>query len=78
MNLAKKLLNNPGFIALTVKDEQNELLAVTKTHTRKIKFAFFQSDFRGGKIPYWHVVDSASKSYQSTLSMQGLREWGII
>lgn len=74
-NLAHKLLNNQGLIALTVLDEQKELTAVGK---RKIKFAFFQSDFEGGRIPYWHVMDPTSPSYQSTLSMEGLREWGII
>lgn len=75
-NLARVLLNNPGLIALTVIEEQQEIVAPLRS--RKIKFAFFQSDFHGGRIPYWHVMDPSSKSYQSTLSMQGLREWKVI
>lgn len=93
MNLAKNLLNNPGLVSLTTPEEQQELavialdgfhpsiqsrarLAQTKGH--KIVFAFFQSDFKGGKLPYWHVCDPTSKSYGSTLSVDGLREWGVI
>lgn len=67
-------LNN-GLVALTVEDEQRELRAIGK---RKIKFAFFQSDFEGGFIPYWHVMDPTSPSYQSTLSMQGLKQWHVL
>lgn len=76
MSLAKRLLNNPGLIALTVLEEQAELKAVGKF--RKIKFAFFQEDFKGGRIPYWHVTDPKSKSFGSTLSIKGLKEWGIL
>lgn len=75
-SLARKLLSNPGLIALTVLDEQKEFVVLSPY--RKIKFAFFQSDFAGGKIPYWHVMDPKSKSFMSTLSMEGLKLWGIL
>ncbi len=74
-NLAHKLLDNQGLIALTVVDEQKELRQIGR---HKIKFAFFQKDFEGGLIPYWHVVDPTSPSFMSTLSIEGLREWNII
>ncbi len=75
-NLAHKLLDNPGLIALTVLDEQKEVIATLPF--RKIKFAFFQDDFQGGKIAYWHVMDPKSPSFMSTLSFEGLKDWGII
>lgn len=75
MTLARRLLNNEGFVALTVPEERKETINVGK---RKIRFAFFQSNFEGGRIPYWHVIDPSSQSYMSTLSMEGLREWKII
>lgn len=85
MGLARKLLNNPGLIALTLDDEKNEIRSVLFgadaariSYRRRIKFAFFQSDFRGGRVPMWHVVDPLHKSYQSTLSMEGLRDWGVL
>jgi hypothetical protein len=76
MNLARTLLNNPGLLALTVSDERKEIVAALPR--RRIKFAFFQDDFQGGRIAYWHVMDPSSKSYQSTLSMQGLKDWGVL
>lgn len=78
MNLTRRLLNNPGLIALTVDEEKKEISVLPSRHFRKIVFAHFQSDFQGGRIPYWHVMDPTSQSYHSTLSMQGLKEWGIL
>lgn len=93
MNLTKKLLNNPGLVALTVQEEQKELtslvfgavasspavkMAMAESRGHKIVFAFFQDNFQGGQIPYWHVTNPLSKSYQSTLSMEGLRQWGVL
>ncbi len=92
-SLAAKLLNNPGLVNLTTPEEREEIklvalngfapsvqsrarLAQTKGH--RIIFAFFQDDFQGGQIPYWHVCDPTSKSYGSTLSVQGLRDWKVI
>lgn len=90
MNL---LLNNPGLQALTAPDEKAELAVVSfggQAHSlesrikaaelrgRKIIFAFFQDDFQGGRIAYWHVTLPHSQSYGSTLSMEGLKLWKII
>lgn len=91
MNLTRTLLNNPGLKFLTVPDEQVEIGVVqtgfsptvtARAYTaelvgHKIVFAFFQDDFQGGKIAYWHVTDPTSKSFHSTLSMQGLRDWKV-
>lgn len=82
--LARRLLNNPGLLALTVPEEQREIRfaafvgSAHRVRPHKIKFAHFQSDFKGGRIPYWHVLDSTSPSYQSTLSMEGLKTWGVL
>lgn len=86
------VLENAGLMALTVEDEQKELQVVrfgtanslefrikaADVRGRKIIFAFFQSDFKGGQIPYWHVTRHDSPSYGSTLSMQGLEQWHIL
>lgn len=92
MSLTKKLLANPGLVALTVKEERQEIGNVgpvanvfsrlramaAEQKGRKISFAFFQSDFKGGRIPYWHVCDISHKSFRSTLSMEGLKQWGVL
>ena len=76
-NLARRLINNPGLIALTVLEEQEEIMVVPKF--RKIKFAHFQKiPFSNEQIPFWHVMDPAHKSYKSTLSMEGLKQWGVL
>ncbi len=88
----KTLLDNPGLQALTAIDEKAEIKLITfgQSHSlesrikaavlrkRKIIFAFFQDDFQGGRIPYWHVTNPGSKNYQSTLSMEGLKEWKVL
>lgn len=48
----------------------------TYNHPRLL-FAFWQSDFKGGKKPYWHVMNK-SKSQYSTLSIEGARQWEVI
>lgn len=92
-SLAKKLLNNPGLVSLTTPEEREEIklvalngfspsvqsrarIAQIKGH--KIIFAFFQDDFKGGRIPYFHVCDPTSQSYGSTLGIDGLRQWKVI
>lgn len=84
MNLTKTLLNNPGLRALTLPSEQKEITAMSfgvaakAARKRRIVFAHMQSDFQGGFIPYWHVVDSKHPSYMSTLSMEGLYLWHVL
>lgn len=87
-----KLLENSGLQALTVDEEKKELNVVAcgvghsasararaaELRGHKIAFAFFQSDFNGGFIPYWNVTNPNHQSYQSTLSMEGLRKWKVI
>ncbi len=48
----------------------------TVNHPR-IMFAFWQDDFQGGKIAYWHVM-SEGRSKHSTLSMDGLKQWEVL
>lgn len=67
-----------GLKALTVEAEQNEVLAVLQPKLRRIKFAFFQDDFKGGRIPYWHVDYVNEHQFGTTLSMEGLKQWRII
>lgn len=74
MSLTKKLLNNPGLVALTVEAEQKEI-AVVK---RRIKFAFFQPMLDGTKVPFWHVNWVSPTEFGTTLSMQGLKDWKIL
>lgn len=88
----KTLLDNKGLQALTLPIEQEEIQMVTvkvayslearvkaaQVRRRKIIFAFFQSDFQGGRIPYWHVTLPYHKCYKSTLSMEGLRQWRVL
>lgn len=76
--LAKRMLNNKGLFILTVPEERLEMAVIGSKPYRKIKFAFFQKMFDGTQIPFWHVVDPHSKSFNSTLSMEGLKEWGIL
>ena len=44
-----------------------------------LKRTFNQSDFQGGMIKYWRVVGPEThKNLNSDLSLQGLKDWGII
>lgn len=88
----KTLLDNKGLQALTLPIEQEEIqmVAIKVQHSvesiinaaqvrrRRIVFAFFQSDFQGGRIPYWHVTLPYHKCFKSTLSMEGLRQWRVL
>lgn len=68
-----------GLKALTVPEEQAEVMAVgTSARKRRIKFAYWQSDFKGGRIPYWHCDYVNEKEFGTTLSMDGLKQWGKI
>ena len=87
MSLAKKLLNNPGLIALTVLDEQKEIIACSRPIsvrskgllTVRLKRSFNQSDFNGSTVRYWRVIAPVGHAnYMSDLSQLGLKEWGII
>jgi len=71
-------ITNSGLEALTTGDELREVRAVGTKARRRIKFAFFQADFKGGRIPFWHVDYVDATHFGTTLSMDGLREWKII
>ena len=44
-----------------------------------LRRTFNQSDFNGGFIRYWRVVGPQNhKNLNSDLSLDGLKEWGII
>lgn len=74
---------------LATTDEVNEVKAITKFNAPNhnplcqhkhtvLRYAFTQRGF--GSIPnmlYWHVI-SEGKSHHSTLSLEGLKEWGLI
>jgi hypothetical protein len=44
-----------------------------------LKRTFNQPDFQGGFVKYWRVIGPANhKNINSDLSLEGLKEWGII
>jgi hypothetical protein len=85
------MTSNLGLLALTTEDEFKEVSAVgqftapnhdpnCKTDHLVLKFAYQMMGFLN-----WHVIrHSASKKAptfkfaQSTLSMEGLKDWGLI
>jgi hypothetical protein len=92
MSLAKDLLNNKVRLeALLVPEEVSEVKAVLsgpRTESKGpsmpigrvlLKRTFNQSDFEGGMVRYWRVVGPVGHAnYMSDLSVEGLRDWGII
>lgn len=44
-----------------------------------IRRSFDQSDFNGGMIAYFRVIAPVThRNYESDLSLEGLKDWGII
>lgn len=76
MSLAHRLLNNPSLIALTTPEEREELHVIgTKPAGRVILKRTF--DMCGMK--FWRVMGpEGHPNYHSDLSVQGLKDWGII
>lgn len=89
-NLAKNMLNNRGLAFLTTPDEKKELsvtgikilspesiAAQNRTYpkgTVKLKRTFTMLGFK-----FWRVIaPDYHANYQSDLSLEGLKEWGII
>ena len=72
-----------GLKALTVEAEQKEIMAIGSVPV-KLKRTFNQKTYDNnlkpnGVIKFWRVVGPADhKNYQSDLSLDGLKEWGII
>jgi len=63
---------------LTTEDELKEVLIVGK-EVVKLRRTFNQSDFKGGYIKFWRVIGPKThRSYESDLSLEGLKEWGVI
>ncbi len=71
-------MNTSRLAVLAVPDEVKELEVIGQFTPRKIKFAFFQDDFQGGKIAYWHVDWNSPTDFGTTLSMEGLKLWGYL
>lgn len=71
-------MNKLGLEALTTPEEMQEALVIGKPKMRRIKFAYWQSDFKGGRIPYWHCDYVNEHQFGTTLSMDGLKQWGKI
>jgi hypothetical protein len=70
-------INNVGLQSLATSDELAEVEVVgTPPKRRRIKFAYWQSDFQGGRIPFWHCDYLNESDFGTTLSLQGLKEWG--
>lgn len=78
MSLAKRLLNNPGLIALCVPDEIKEVKAVFKGERVTLKRTFNMT-FDNTTLKFWRVTGPANHpNLNSDLSVIGLKEWGII
>lgn len=66
-----------GMAELTTVEEQQEIEMVKPTV--KLKRTFNQNCLDGSTIKFWRVMaPSTHKNYQSDLSIDGLRQWGII
>jgi hypothetical protein len=89
MSLAKRLLNNPGLQALCVPEEMLEVTAALSgprivsagpsIGTVKLKRTFDQGWPNGDVVKYWRIVGPIGHpNLNSDLSVEGLREWGII
>lgn len=84
--------NTKAYFAITTPEERYEISsgpmsmkefsekhhnpACSSNHPRLL-FAFWQKQLEGAAIPYWHVMND-HKSRYSTLSIPGLRQWGVI
>lgn len=69
---------NKALQSLTVPDEQIELKIVGVYRPRKIKFAFFQKMLDGSRVAFWHVNWKSPNDFGTTLSLEGLKEWGYL
>lgn len=73
-----------GLVALTVEEEIKEVRAVLESQTVKLKRTFNQKMYNQnletiGVIKFWRIVAPIThKNYQSDLSLEGLKDWGII
>lgn len=84
------MLNPKGLAALSVKDELKELEVVfgKKIESKAIVSANkaypvgvvkLKRTFTMGQYKFWRVIAPASHpNYHSDLSLDGLREWGIL
>lgn len=50
----------------------------SKGYVVKLRRTFNQSDFQGGYIKYWRVIQPGHPRNESDLSIEGLREAGIL
>lgn len=80
MNLAKALLNRrPSFEFLTVPAEQQEVRIACGAPAVRLERSFNQTWPDGSTTKYWRVVGPVSHpNYMSDLSIEGLKEWGIV
>lgn len=80
MNLSKRLLNNPGLIALCVPEELQEASVIGSKRTAVALKRTFNQKWPSGEVTrFWRVVGpSGHPNLNSDLSIEGLKEWGII
>ena len=55
-----------------------EAKACQKRSYVRLRRTFNQSDFQGGYIKYWRVIQPGHPRNESDLSIEGLREAGIL
>lgn len=79
-SLAKRILNNPALVALCVPEELTEVSTIgSKPTAVRLKRTYTQEWPGMSPIRYWRIVaPSSHPNYQSDLSVEGLKEWGIL
>lgn len=88
MSLASRLLNNPGLSVLCVEAELDEVKVVLDASNRKpealqanvVKLQYIgKQEFPGSEpIRLWNIICEGHAYHQSTRSLDGLKELGIV
>lgn len=83
-SLARRLLNNPGLIALTVPEEQEEIRMVDQTTQKAVKLQYLKGSAQKG-LRLWNVLAPQLPGYTygkdsgvPTFGLSGLKEKGLI
>lgn len=72
------MLLTQGLLALTVPDEQAEIRAALKAPRIRLRRSFNQSWPDGSVTRYWRVLATGHPNNESDLSLEGLKQWGIL
>jgi hypothetical protein len=76
MNLTKDILNGKRLDALCTPAEVEEVNVVI--HGPVLLKRTFNMTIGGVTLKFWRVMSDWHRNYQSDLSIEGLKDWGII